>query len=142
MTMCVCVGEFLEDIHQSEESKLSPLCREITDNRVKSRKELDGLYQKIPTYILQRSAMGSPTDTNTMEEATGLILLFIVPTTMSCLHTENVMPRYTKGCATNSNPRSSRQHFLLFSVILQHMSCELTMNFKTFLMNHKSVHIM
>uniref|UniRef100_A0A3P9CC12 Cilia- and flagella-associated protein 206 n=1 Tax=Maylandia zebra TaxID=106582 RepID=A0A3P9CC12_9CICH len=39
--------EFLEDIHQSEESKLSPLCREITDNRVKSRKELDGLYQKI-----------------------------------------------------------------------------------------------
>lgn len=104
MTLCVCVGEFLEDIHQSEESKLSPLCREITDNRVKSRKELDGLYQKITTYILLRSAMGSPTDTNTMEEATGLILLFIVPTTMSCLHTENVMPRYTKGCATNSTP--------------------------------------
>uniref|UniRef100_A0A3B4GDP0 Cilia- and flagella-associated protein 206 n=1 Tax=Pundamilia nyererei TaxID=303518 RepID=A0A3B4GDP0_9CICH len=65
--------EFLEDIHQSEESKLSPLCREITDNRVKSRKELDGLYQKITTYILQRSAMGSPTDTNTMEEATAVL---------------------------------------------------------------------
>ncbi|XP_005942148.1 cilia- and flagella-associated protein 206 [Haplochromis burtoni] len=65
--------EFLEDIHQSEESKLSPLCREITDNRVKSRKELDGLYQKITTYILLRSAMGSPTDTNTMEEATAVL---------------------------------------------------------------------
>ncbi|XP_042084242.1 cilia- and flagella-associated protein 206-like [Haplochromis burtoni] len=73
MTLCVCVGEFLEDIHQSEESKLSPLCREITDNRVKSRKELDGLYQKITTYILLRSAMGSPTDTNTMEEATAVL---------------------------------------------------------------------
>lgn len=113
MTLCVCVGEFLEDIHQSEESKLSPLCREITDSRVKSREELDGLYHKITTYILLRSAMGSPTDTNTMEEATGLILLFIVPTNvmMSCLHIENVMPRYTKGCTTNSNPTSSRQQF-------------------------------
>ncbi|XP_030578170.1 cilia- and flagella-associated protein 206 isoform X2 [Archocentrus centrarchus] len=65
--------EFFEVIHQAEESKLSPLCREITDSRGKTRGDLDALYRKIVTYILLRSAMGSPTDTNTVEEATAVL---------------------------------------------------------------------
>uniref|UniRef100_A0A3Q0R613 Cilia- and flagella-associated protein 206 n=1 Tax=Amphilophus citrinellus TaxID=61819 RepID=A0A3Q0R613_AMPCI len=65
--------EFFEVIHQAEESKLSPLCREITDSRGKTRGELDALYRKIVTYILLRSAMGSPTDANTVEEATAVL---------------------------------------------------------------------
>ncbi|KAI3364124.1 hypothetical protein L3Q82_010802 [Scortum barcoo] len=62
--------EFLEEIHQVVESRVSPVSREITDSRVKTRKELDALYRKIITYILLRSSMGSPVDVNTLQEAT------------------------------------------------------------------------
>lgn len=74
--LCVCAGEFLEDIHQVVESNLSTVSREITDSRVKTREELDALYCKMVSYILLRSGMGSPTDVSTMQEATGSHLLF------------------------------------------------------------------
>lgn len=54
------------------ESRLTPLSREITDSRVKSRDELDALYHKIITYIQLRSAMGSPADINAVQEVTGV----------------------------------------------------------------------
>ncbi|XP_044025589.1 cilia- and flagella-associated protein 206 [Siniperca chuatsi] len=66
-------SEFLEEIHQVVESRLSPVSREITDSRVKTREELDALYCKIITYILLRSGMGSPTDVNTRQEATAAL---------------------------------------------------------------------
>lgn len=72
--MCVCAGEFLEDIHRVEELRLSPVSREITDSRVKTQEEFDSLYRKIISYILLRSSMGSPTDVNTLQEATGFTL--------------------------------------------------------------------
>lgn len=72
--MCVCAGEFLEEIQRAVESRLSPVSREITDSRVKTREELDALYRKIITYILLRSGMGSPADVNTVQEATGFTL--------------------------------------------------------------------
>ena len=53
------------------DSRLSPVSRDITDSRVKTREELDALYRKIITYIVLRSGMGSPTDDNTLQEATG-----------------------------------------------------------------------
>ncbi|KAE8278031.1 Cilia- and flagella-associated protein 206 [Larimichthys crocea] len=65
--------EFLEEIHRVSESKLSPVSREITDSRVKTREELDALYCKIITYILLRSGMGSPTDVNIVQEATAAL---------------------------------------------------------------------
>nr|XP_020467155.1 cilia- and flagella-associated protein 206 isoform X2 [Monopterus albus] len=65
--------EFLEEIHQVKESRLSPLSREIADSRVKTREELDALYRKIVTYILLLSGMGSPTDVNTLQEATAAL---------------------------------------------------------------------
>nr|XP_046228182.1 cilia- and flagella-associated protein 206 [Scatophagus argus] len=61
--------ELLEEIHQMVASRLSPVSREITDSRVKTQEELEALYQKIITYILLRSSMGSPTDVNTVQEA-------------------------------------------------------------------------
>uniref|UniRef100_A0A7N9AUK6 Cilia- and flagella-associated protein 206 n=1 Tax=Mastacembelus armatus TaxID=205130 RepID=A0A7N9AUK6_9TELE len=61
--------EFLEEIHRMLESGLSPMRRDITDSRVKSREEYNALYHKIVTYILLRSGMGSPTDLKTMQEA-------------------------------------------------------------------------
>lgn len=75
--LCVCAGEFLEEIHQAVESRLKPVSREITDSRVKTREELDALYRKIITYILLRSSMGSPTDVNTLQEATGFVFQFL-----------------------------------------------------------------
>lgn len=72
--LCICADEFLEEIHRVLESKLSPVSREITDSRVKTREELDALYRRIITYILLRSGMGSPTDVNTVQEATGFTL--------------------------------------------------------------------
>ncbi|XP_020487247.2 cilia- and flagella-associated protein 206 isoform X1 [Labrus bergylta] len=65
--------EFLEDIHQVMESKLSSVSREITDSRVKTREELEALYRKVVTYILLRSGVGSPADVNTVNEATAAL---------------------------------------------------------------------
>ncbi|XP_038582408.1 cilia- and flagella-associated protein 206 [Micropterus salmoides] len=65
--------EFLEEIQQLLESRLSPVSREITDSRVKTRDELDALYCKIISYILLRSGMGSPTDVSTLQEATAAL---------------------------------------------------------------------
>ncbi|GAA6218532.1 cilia- and flagella-associated protein 206 [Lates japonicus] len=65
--------EFLEEIHRVVESRLNLVSREITDSRVKTREELDALYHKIITYILLRSGMGSPTDVNTVQEATAAL---------------------------------------------------------------------
>ncbi|KAG8011027.1 hypothetical protein GBF38_005670 [Nibea albiflora] len=72
--------EFLEEIHRVSESKLSPVSREITDSRVKTREELDTLYCKIITYILLRSGMGSPTDVNIVREATAALQSVFPPT--------------------------------------------------------------
>ncbi|KAM9840830.1 cilia- and flagella-associated protein 206 [Aulostomus maculatus] len=72
--------EFLEEIHQMLESRLSPVRREITDIRVKTREELDTLYRKIITYILLCSGMGSPTDFNSVQEATAALQSVFPPT--------------------------------------------------------------
>ncbi|XP_008275457.1 cilia- and flagella-associated protein 206 [Stegastes partitus] len=65
--------EFLEQIQRVMESRLTSMSREITDSRVKTREELDTLYRKIVTYILLRSAIGAPTDTKTLREATAAL---------------------------------------------------------------------
>lgn len=106
--MCVCAGEFLEEIHQVVESRLNPVSREITDSRVKTREELDALYRKIITYILLRSSMGSPTDDITVQEATGSTLTcsfsfsgtIVSKSTVTSLH---VLEGKVKGSATHFN---------------------------------------
>ncbi|KAF6738277.1 UPF0704 protein C6orf165-like [Oryzias melastigma] len=60
--------EFLEEIHVSLDSRLSPLSRQITDCRVKTSQESDAVYSRIITYILLQSSMGSPTDVDSVQE--------------------------------------------------------------------------
>lgn len=65
--------EFLEEHHRVLQSRLSPVCREITDNRACAREELDSLYRKIVSYVLLCSGMGSPTDIKIVREATAAL---------------------------------------------------------------------
>ncbi|XP_074046312.1 cilia- and flagella-associated protein 206 isoform X2 [Macrotis lagotis] len=61
--------EFLDEHHRVLESRLSIVSREITDNRARTREELENLYRKIVSYILLRSGLGSPTDIKVVREA-------------------------------------------------------------------------
>ncbi|XP_061900402.1 cilia- and flagella-associated protein 206 isoform X3 [Entelurus aequoreus] len=62
--------EFLKEINWKLESRLHQVSRDITDSRVKTKEQLDVLYRKIITYILLGSGMGSPSDVNSVQEAT------------------------------------------------------------------------
>ncbi|XP_069582492.1 cilia- and flagella-associated protein 206 isoform X2 [Ranitomeya imitator] len=63
-------GEFLDEHHRVLESRLAPVCREITDSRARIAEELESLYRKIVSYVLLRSGLGSPTDIKVVREAT------------------------------------------------------------------------
>ncbi|XP_029902991.1 cilia- and flagella-associated protein 206 [Myripristis murdjan] len=65
--------EFIEEQHQLLQSRLSPMSREITDSRVKTREEVEALYRKIVEYVLLRSGTGSPSDDSTVREATAAL---------------------------------------------------------------------
>ncbi|XP_004580460.2 cilia- and flagella-associated protein 206 isoform X1 [Ochotona princeps] len=65
--------EFLQEHHRVLESRLSSVCREITDNRACVREELESLYRKIVSYVLLRSGLGSPTDIKTVREVTAAL---------------------------------------------------------------------
>uniref|UniRef100_A0A8C5QSL7 Cilia- and flagella-associated protein 206 n=1 Tax=Leptobrachium leishanense TaxID=445787 RepID=A0A8C5QSL7_9ANUR len=66
-------GEFLEEHHRVLESRLAPVCREITDCRARTAEELDSLYRKIVSYVLLRSGLGSPTEIKVVREATAAL---------------------------------------------------------------------
>ncbi|XP_069462479.1 cilia- and flagella-associated protein 206 [Ambystoma mexicanum] len=66
-------GEFLDEHHRVLESRLAPVCREITDCRARSAEELESLYRKIVSYVLLRSGLGSPTDIKVVREATAAL---------------------------------------------------------------------
>ncbi|XP_012933418.1 cilia- and flagella-associated protein 206 isoform X2 [Heterocephalus glaber] len=65
--------DFLEEHHRVLESRLSSVSREITDNRASTREELESLYQKIVSYMLLRSGLGSPTDIKIVRETTAAL---------------------------------------------------------------------
>ncbi|KAM9314898.1 cilia- and flagella-associated protein 206 [Pholidichthys leucotaenia] len=73
-------SEFLKDIHRAVESRLISARRDITDSRAKSREELDALYHKIISYILLHSAMGSSTDSSTVQETAAALQSVFPPT--------------------------------------------------------------
>ncbi|XP_073531782.1 cilia- and flagella-associated protein 206 isoform X2 [Phyllobates terribilis] len=66
-------GEFLDEHHRVLESRLAPVCREITDSRARIAEELESLYRKIVSYVLLRSGLGSPTDIKVVREATAAL---------------------------------------------------------------------
>ncbi|XP_072306069.1 cilia- and flagella-associated protein 206 [Eucyclogobius newberryi] len=65
--------EFLAEIHDMMESKLNRLSREITNSRVKTRDQVETLYQKITHYMLSRSGMGSPRDSDVLNQTTAAL---------------------------------------------------------------------
>lgn len=70
--MAVCVsGEFLEMQQKVLQSRLLSVSREITDCRAKTREDLQSLYSRIVSYVMQRSNLGSATDINAVRETTG-----------------------------------------------------------------------
>ncbi|XP_072551234.1 cilia- and flagella-associated protein 206 [Salminus brasiliensis] len=64
--------EFVEEHQKVLQTRLLPLCREITDSRAKTREDLEGLYDKIISYVLLRSGLGSATH-STAQEATAAL---------------------------------------------------------------------
>lgn len=71
-------GEFLDEHHRVLLSRLASVGREITDSRLRTRDDLEGLYRKIVSYVLLRSGLGSPTDINTVREATGKLCFYVL----------------------------------------------------------------
>ncbi|XP_042189691.1 cilia- and flagella-associated protein 206 [Callorhinchus milii] len=65
--------EFLCEHRRVLESRLSPVCREITDSRARTRDELESLYRKIVSFVLLQSGLGSPTNINVVREATAAL---------------------------------------------------------------------
>ncbi|XP_078256357.1 cilia- and flagella-associated protein 206 [Rhinoraja longicauda] len=66
-------AEFLAEHRSVLESRLAPVCREITDSRARSREEFECLYRKIVSYVLLQSGLGSPTDIGVVREATAAL---------------------------------------------------------------------
>nr|XP_056712521.1 cilia- and flagella-associated protein 206 isoform X2 [Euleptes europaea] len=62
--------DLINEQHRILESRLAPVSREITDNRARTREELESVYRKIVSYVLLRSGLGSPTDIKVIREAT------------------------------------------------------------------------
>nr|XP_060608988.1 cilia- and flagella-associated protein 206 [Anolis sagrei ordinatus] len=65
--------ELINEQHRVLESRLAPVSREITDNRARTREELESVYRKIVSYVLLRSGLGSPTDIRVIREATAAL---------------------------------------------------------------------
>uniref|UniRef100_A0A6J0TJP5 Cilia- and flagella-associated protein 206 n=1 Tax=Pogona vitticeps TaxID=103695 RepID=A0A6J0TJP5_9SAUR len=65
--------ELINEQHRVLESRLAPVSREITDNRARTREEMESVYRKIVSYVLLRSGLGSPTDIKVIREATAAL---------------------------------------------------------------------
>ncbi|KAG7258153.1 hypothetical protein CRUP_031578 [Coryphaenoides rupestris] len=65
--------ELVQEHRRVLASRLGPLCREITEDRSQTRPALEELYGRIVRYMLLSSGVGSPNDTDTVQEATGRV---------------------------------------------------------------------
>ncbi|XP_008493606.2 cilia- and flagella-associated protein 206 [Calypte anna] len=66
-------AELLSEQRRVLEERLAPLVREITGSRPRAEKEMENMYQKIVTYVLLRSGLGSPTDIEVVREVTAAL---------------------------------------------------------------------
>uniref|UniRef100_UPI00398F4DAE cilia- and flagella-associated protein 206 isoform X2 n=1 Tax=Pristiophorus japonicus TaxID=55135 RepID=UPI00398F4DAE len=66
-------AEFLAEHRCVLDSRLAPVCREITDSRARKRDELECLYRKVVSYVLLHSGLGSPTEIGVVREATAAL---------------------------------------------------------------------
>ncbi|NWS04939.1 CF206 protein, partial [Motacilla alba] len=65
--------ELLSEQERVLEGKLAPLVRAITESAPHAQEEMENVYQKIVTYVLLRSGLGSPTDIEAVREVTAAL---------------------------------------------------------------------
>ncbi|XP_067274533.1 cilia- and flagella-associated protein 206 isoform X2 [Pseudorasbora parva] len=75
--------EFLEMQQKVQQSRHLSLSREITDCRAKTREDLQNLYSKIVSYVIQRSNLGSATDINAVRETTAALQSVFPPSQLA-----------------------------------------------------------
>ncbi|NWT56131.1 CF206 protein, partial [Erythrocercus mccallii] len=65
--------ELLSEHERVLEGKLAPVVRAITVSGPHAQEEMENVYQKIVTYVLLRSGLGSPTDIEAIREVTAAL---------------------------------------------------------------------
>ncbi|NXI82790.1 CF206 protein, partial [Rhipidura dahli] len=75
--------DLLSEQQRVLEGKLAPLVRAITEAGPRVQEERDNMYQKIVTYVLLRSGLGSPTDIEAVREVTAALQSVFPQTEMS-----------------------------------------------------------
>ncbi|KAM7061059.1 cilia- and flagella-associated protein 206 isoform 1-T1 [Acridotheres tristis] len=65
--------ELLGEQERVLEGKLAPVVRAITESRPRVQEDTENVYQKIVTYALLRSGLGSPTDIEAVREVTAAL---------------------------------------------------------------------
>ncbi|KAM9018714.1 cilia- and flagella-associated protein 206 isoform 3-T3 [Ara ararauna] len=66
-------AEFLNEQHHVLEARLAPVVRDITDSCPHLQEEMENVYQKIVSYVLLASGLGSPTDIGVVREVTAAL---------------------------------------------------------------------
>ncbi|NXI59726.1 CF206 protein, partial [Chloroceryle aenea] len=66
-------AEVLSEQHRVLEGRLAPMVRDITDSCPRVKKEMENVYQKIVSYVLLSSGLGSPTDIEVIREVTAAL---------------------------------------------------------------------
>uniref|UniRef100_A0A8C5X842 Cilia- and flagella-associated protein 206 n=1 Tax=Malurus cyaneus samueli TaxID=2593467 RepID=A0A8C5X842_9PASS len=65
--------ELLNEQQRVLEGKLAPLVRGITESGPRTQEEIEYVYQRIVTYVLLSSGLGSPTDIEAVREVTAAL---------------------------------------------------------------------
>uniref|UniRef100_A0A8C5UB81 Cilia- and flagella-associated protein 206 n=1 Tax=Malurus cyaneus samueli TaxID=2593467 RepID=A0A8C5UB81_9PASS len=66
-------AELLNEQQRVLEGKLAPLVRGITESGPRTQEEIEYVYQRIVTYVLLSSGLGSPTDIEAVREVTAAL---------------------------------------------------------------------
>ncbi|NXG75976.1 CF206 protein, partial [Baryphthengus martii] len=66
-------AEVLSEQHRVVGGRLAPLVRDITDSRPRVKEEMKNVYQKIVSYVLLSSGLGSPTAVEVVREVTAAL---------------------------------------------------------------------
>ncbi|KFP82204.1 PREDICTED: UPF0704 protein C6orf165 homolog [Apaloderma vittatum] len=66
-------AELLSEQHRVLEGRLAPVVKEIIDSHPRVLKEMENVYQKIISYVLLSSGLGSPTDIEVVREVTAAL---------------------------------------------------------------------
>ncbi|NXU09326.1 CF206 protein, partial [Pardalotus punctatus] len=75
-------AELLSEHQCVLEGKVAPLVRAITESCPCAQEEMKNVYQRIVTYVLLHSGLGSPTDIEAVREATAALQSVFPPTEM------------------------------------------------------------